>query len=80
MARVAGITVEKTYTGKPKSITFSYPKYGSLLRDMFKERMLEFPVTDIPNERTKDAIREAGNYNRLQSFNSVDDLLSDCFK
>ena len=46
MARVTGITVEKTYTGKPKNIIFSYPVYGALLRDMFTERGLDFPVKE----------------------------------
>ncbi|GHT32938.1 MAG: hypothetical protein LBN27_09530 [Prevotellaceae bacterium] len=47
MAQVAGITVEKTYTGKPKKIIFSYNKYGDFLRDVFLEKGMEFPVKEV---------------------------------
>ncbi|MDR0872551.1 MAG: hypothetical protein LBN27_03655, partial [Prevotellaceae bacterium] len=50
MARVAGITVEKTDTGKPKKIIFSYPVWGILLQEMFIEKGFEFPIP-IPSKQ-----------------------------
>jgi len=45
MARVAGITLEKTYAGKPKAIRFDYNMYGGLLQNFFIQEGLEFPYS-----------------------------------
>jgi len=45
MARVSGITVERTSRGKPVSITFNYKMYGELLRDFFVKGGIDNPCS-----------------------------------
>ena len=42
----SGITVQKTYTGKPTAITFNLHKWGVLLRDFFAEKQIDFPIVE----------------------------------
>ena len=45
MARIAGITIERTNNGQPKSITFDYKKYGQSLQRFFEREGLENPAS-----------------------------------
>ena len=78
MSRVAGITIEKSYSGRPTYIKFNYKKYGSLLHSFFSQNNIELPL--FPNETTIEAIKESRNHKKLKGYNSVDELLSDCLK
>ena len=79
MARVAGITVEKSYSGHPTYIKFDYNKYGGLLHSFFIQNEIEIPL--IPNEKTNEAIKDATrNYKKFKVYNSAESLLADCLK
>ena len=45
MAQVAGVTIERTNKGEPKSITFDYKMYGDLLRNFFVKEGLDYPYS-----------------------------------
>ena len=45
MTRVAGITLEKTMTGRPKFIRFDYKMYGELLQNFFVKEGLDYPYS-----------------------------------
>jgi len=45
MEQVAGITVETTYGGIPKSISFDYKKYGDSLLRFFKSEGIDLPYS-----------------------------------
>ena len=45
MARMAGITIDCTNNGKPKSITFDYKMYGELLHKFFVKEDLDYPFS-----------------------------------
>ena len=74
MAQVAGITIERTYAGKPNSIKFNYNKYGRLLQAFFIEHGIDF--SDIPNETTKRAMKEV-EQNKTKGFKDIKSLLTD---
>ena len=78
MARVAGITVEKSYSGHPTYIKFDYNKYAGLLHSFFLQNEIALPL--VPNETTLMAIKESKNNKKLKGYDSVDELLSDCLK
>ena len=61
MTQVAGITLERTMTGKPVSITFNFKKWGSTLQNFFLEKGIDVPFEDIlkPNNATEHAINNA---------------------
>ena len=70
MNRIAGMKIEKTYTGHPKSMMFNYKqsdKFGI-------ENNIE--LSRIPNEETLAAIQEA-KQNKTKGFNSIEELLYD---
>jgi len=78
MARVAGITVERFYTGEAKSYTFDARKYGAMLHSLFAQNEMDFPL--IPNETTKQAIKESMSKKKSKVYSSVDELMADCLK
>ena len=80
MARVAGITVEKSYSGHPTYIKFDYSKYAGLLHSFFIQNDIELPLL-LPNETTNEAIKDATkNYKKFKVYNSAERLLADCLK
>ncbi|MDR0873569.1 MAG: hypothetical protein LBN27_08945 [Prevotellaceae bacterium] len=70
MAQISGITLEKTPTGKPEKIIFSYPIWGILLQEMFIEKGLDFPIP-TPNKQksvtTKTASKEIAGIKKTPS-------------
>ena len=77
MARTGGITIEKSYSGRPVFIKFDYNKYGGLLHSFFIQNKIEIPL--IPNETTNEAIEDATkNYKKFKVYNSAEGLLADC--
>jgi len=45
MTQATGITIERTNTGIPKSITFNYKMYGDLLLNFFAKEGLDYPYS-----------------------------------
>ena len=75
MARVAGITMEKTIKSRYARINlYKHPEFIPLLEAKGVD------VALIPNETTVKAIREASNYKKLKGYTSVDELMADCLK
>ena len=74
MAQTAGITVEKSYTGRPTYIKFDYNKYGGLLHSFFIQNEIEIPL--LPNETTKKAVSEI-NKGEGKIFKNSADLFED---
>jgi hypothetical protein len=77
--QASGITVERNKAGVPEYIRFDYKKYGDILRSVFVEKGIVFPVEDTPNKTTLKAIREA-HQGKGKSFNSVDELFADLYE
>ena len=79
MEQVAGITIEKSYTGHPTYIKFDYNKYAKLLHSFFIQNEIEIPL--VLNETTNKAIKDADkNYKKFKVYNSAEKLLEDCLK
>ena len=53
MAQAAGIIVERTPKGKPKSITFDYKIYGELLQNFFAKEGLNHPCSPYNKEEVE---------------------------
>jgi len=77
MARVAGITIERTHTGNPVSITFSFKKWGSALQNFFLEKGIDVPFEDIlePNNTTVQAINNAET-DTVATLKSENDIIN----
>jgi hypothetical protein len=77
MNRTAEIMIERNDLGIPTFIKINYEKYAALLQSFLFENGIDLDI-DVPNSNTKKAIQEVQNHKKLQSFNSVDELLADC--
>jgi hypothetical protein len=57
MAQVSGITVETTYEGVPKTISFDYKKYGDLLLRFFKSEGIDLPYSPYNKQEVDNLLR-----------------------
>ena len=76
MARAAGITIERTMTGNPVSITFSLKKWGEILQNFFLEKGIDVPEDILePNSTTVKAINTA-EMDIVATLKSEDDIIN----
>jgi hypothetical protein len=74
MAQTAGISIERTHTGNPVSITFNLKKWGTVLQNLFFEKGLEIPEEILePNYATTQAIKNATT-NTVATLSSEEDI------
>ena len=57
MAQVSGITVETTYGGAPKTISFDYKKYGDSLLRFFKSEGIDLPYSTYNKQEVNNLLR-----------------------
>ena len=79
MAQTADITIERNYNGTPAYIKFNYKKYGALLNSFCMAHGIDFPIENIPNETTVNAIEEA-HQGKGKIFPNVDNFIADLYK
>ena len=77
MAQIAGITVETSYKGTPKTITFDFKKYGDLLSRFFKNEGIDLPYSPYNEKETKKLLRiksniESGKRKKVEMLNFWD--------
>ena len=79
MAYSTEITIERNDLGMPTFIKINYQKYAALLQSFLFENGIDLEI-DVPNSKTTKAIKEVQHHKKLQTFDSVDELLADCLK
>jgi hypothetical protein len=57
MESTLGITIEKTYKGAPKTISFDYKKYGDSLLRFFKSEGIDLPYSPYNKEETDNLLQ-----------------------
>ena len=61
MEAALGITVETTYGGAPKTISFDYKKYGDSLSRFFKSEGIDLPYSPYDKQEVDNLLRIKSN-------------------
>lgn len=69
-----GITINKTFTGGLKSITFDWKKYGAELLEFFQDKGISVDIKEKPNRATQRAIQSAMQGKGVVKFDSMNDF------
>jgi hypothetical protein len=78
MEAVTGITVEKSYTGTPKTISFDFQQYGDALIRFFKSEGIDIPYSPYDKKEADKLLRiksdmDSGMRKKVEMSNFWDD-------
>ena len=78
MSGIAGITIEKSYTGAPQVISFDFSKYGEALTRFFKSEGIDIPYSSYNEKEVDNLLRiksdmDSGARKKVEMSNFWDD-------